>query len=321
MQDVDLQDPPVIDRATLHGSAGDDTIIVDAGPALIFGDDGNDSLVGGSGDDIIDGGLDEDTIYGNGGNDVIEGGANSDTLFGGDGNDVFVNNDGEPDQIDGGDGIDIGQVEEGLVDHFGGTEGRYDQPPDTIITDPSGKEPDLPVPPEGISTGGANSIIVDVPNRATPAPTLVNGVLTVVGFTDAANKGIADNVQITQTATQITIVHNSQLTNFPTASVTSIVVDVGDGNDYVILEKADGTSSVTKPSVVLGGNGNDTLRGGSGNDYLKGFAGQDSLSGGFGQRHARWWNRQRLSHRRIDQRPGPRRCGCFQGRRRDLRLR
>jgi Ca2+-binding RTX toxin-like protein len=279
--DVDLEVPPIIARATLRGGSGDDTLIVDAGPALLFGDDGNDSLVGGTGDDILSGGLDNDTLEGNDGNDVLDGGANTDTMLGGDGNDAFVNNEGEPDIIDGGDGIDIGQVEEGRVDRFSNVEGRYDQPIDSIVEDPSGGDTDLPIPTDSLTVGG-NDLIVDVPLAATPAPTLVDGVLTVVGFTNASNVAIADNVQITQSGATITIVHNSQLTTFPTASVTSIVVDVGGGNDYVILEKADGTLSVTKPAILVGGLGNDSLRGGSGNDVIKGQGGNDSLLGGAG---------------------------------------
>ncbi len=74
--DSDIYD----DRDTVHGGAGDDTIIT--------GDD-NDVITGGAGNDTIDGGLDDDQIDGGTGDDFIVGGEGSDTIEGGDGNDTI----------------------------------------------------------------------------------------------------------------------------------------------------------------------------------------------------------------------------------------
>ncbi|MGD9864918.1 MAG: Hint domain-containing protein [Pseudodonghicola sp.] len=71
---------PYDDRDTVHGGAGNDTIIT--------GDD-NDVIYGGDGDDSIDGGLDDDYIEGGDGNDLIVGGEGADTIEGGEGDDVI----------------------------------------------------------------------------------------------------------------------------------------------------------------------------------------------------------------------------------------
>lgn len=71
---------PYDDRDTVHGGAGDDTIIT--------GDD-NDVIYGGAGNDTIDGGLDDDTIDGGDGDDMIVGGEGADTIDGGDGDDTI----------------------------------------------------------------------------------------------------------------------------------------------------------------------------------------------------------------------------------------
>src|SRR5262249_37205251 len=161
-------------------------------------------------------------------------------------------NDGEPDVIDGGDGIDLMQVEEGLVDQASNTEGRYDQPEDQIIIPPNDPTGGIPPP----VTGFAGGAIVEQPGALTPAPTLVNALLTINGFTDAQGGAINDVVQVTQDATNVNVTHNGQSSSFPVGDVTNISVDVGGGNDVVILELSNGNASVTKPSTIAGGSGN-----------------------------------------------------------------
>ncbi len=59
--------------------------------------------------------------------------------------------------------------------------------------------------------------------------------------------------------------------------VSGITVEAGELNDTVQL-----SDSVTVPSTLIGGAGNDRLDGGVGNDYLFGGAGNDGLLGGAG---------------------------------------
>lgn len=61
----------------------------------------------------------------------------------------------------------------------------------------------------------------------------------------------------------------------PSASVTSVRAELGDGDDLY-------TSTVTVPTTVLGGDGGDSITTGSHNDTLNGGAGADQLRGGGG---------------------------------------
>jgi Ca2+-binding RTX toxin-like protein len=62
------------------------------------------------------------------------------------------------------------------------------------------------------------------------------------------------------------------------SSVKRIVVDALAGNDDVEI-----SSTVAIPTILNGGNGNDTLAGGAGDDQLHGGAGNDTLRGGLGR--------------------------------------
>jgi Ca2+-binding RTX toxin-like protein len=64
----------------------------------------------------------------------------------------------------------------------------------------------------------------------------------------------------------------------PSASVTSMTVYLGDGDDTAI-------NSARIPNAVFGDDGDDTLTGGSGADYLYGDDGGDALYGGDGNDH------------------------------------
>ncbi|HYO09460.1 MAG TPA: calcium-binding protein [Tepidisphaeraceae bacterium] len=273
---------PEIAPALLSGGSGDDTLVADAGPALLQGDDGYDVLVSGGGSDVLDGGLDDDTLFGNAGRDTLTGGGGADSLSGGAGNDLFVNNDGEGDVLDGGDDLDLGQVEESLLDQFSSVEGRFDQPlDDTIIdpNDPTGAEE--PPPPNG--GGPINRPLPElVAMLDQPAPVVMSGQLRLSGATTTTGGAVNDLIQITQNASSLDVSYNGNFKSYPVASISSVFIDTGGGNDTVILELSKGTSSLTKPATVTGGSGNDTIRGGSGSDLLAGAAGNDSITGAGG---------------------------------------
>src|SRR5205823_3479297 len=100
---------------------------------------------GGAGDDMLDGAAGNDTIFGGAGNDTINGGYGEDDMHGKEGNDVFINDDGEPDNMHGGDDVDIAQIDSSDLDTFVAMEGFYDQPdlPDTVGGDGGVTEPTL----------------------------------------------------------------------------------------------------------------------------------------------------------------------------------
>jgi len=156
-------------------------------------------------------------------------------------------------------------------------EGRYDQPEDQIIIDPNDPFKDQTPLSAGIVAGKGELAAIVVQ----PAPTLVGGQLKITPFTNSDGSAFNDTIQVTQGAT-IDVTHNGVFHQFPVASVTSIFIETGGGNDVVILELSKGTASVTKPSTISGGAGNDNLRGGSGLDQVLGGAGSDSLLGGGG---------------------------------------
>ena len=74
---------PYDDRDTVHGGAGNDTIITGDDNDVITGGAGNDTIDGGLDDDQIDGGTGDDTIIGGEGSDAIDGGEGNDTIYGG----------------------------------------------------------------------------------------------------------------------------------------------------------------------------------------------------------------------------------------------
>lgn len=74
----------------LYGDAGNDTLWGNAGNDTLIGDDGDDELRGGSGNDTLYGGTGNDTLEGNAGNDTLVGGTGNDRLEGGEGNDAYV---------------------------------------------------------------------------------------------------------------------------------------------------------------------------------------------------------------------------------------
>jgi hypothetical protein len=97
-----------------------------------------------------------------------------------------------------------------------------------------------------------------------------NGALAVGGTSGG------DNIAIRVSGTKVRVEVNGQLVTFAIASVSSIVVDAGGGNDRVTLG-----AGITV-AFVSGGAGNDTLTGGAGNDTLSGDDGNDSIIGGDG---------------------------------------
>jgi hypothetical protein len=69
---------------------------------------------------------------------------------------------------------------------------------------------------------------------------------------------------------------------FDINSFTSIVVDAGRGDDFVLLDTANGSFTTARPTIVIGGSGDDHLLGGSGNELFFGGLGNDFVDGNGG---------------------------------------
>jgi Ca2+-binding RTX toxin-like protein len=69
---------------------------------------------------------------------------------------------------------------------------------------------------------------------------------------------------------------------FDINSFSSIVVDGKGGNDFIILDTANGAFTTARPTVVDGGRGDDILLGGSGNETFFGGPGNDTVDGNGG---------------------------------------
>jgi hypothetical protein len=120
---------------------------------------------------------------------------------------------------------------------------------------------------------------------------VISGVLQVVGTNGADTILLAP----TSTGTGLTVNVNGQVLG-PFTGLTGVIVYALNGDDTVRLLRSAGRRirrSITTPTTILGGWGNDTVDGslaaapllqvgGAGNDTLTGGSGRDILIGGFG---------------------------------------
>jgi Ca2+-binding RTX toxin-like protein len=153
------------------------------------------------------------------------------------------------------------------VDHTYAAAGSYNITWE--IFDDEGGATSLPSNPA--STGGVTGFNVSGGGGGSSSVCLNGNVLTVIG--SAGN----DTVTISQ-PTGLVRVESSffPTTDFPAASVESVLVQLGAGDDTLL----DFTSL---PTVVVGGDGNDILTGGSGRNILIGGLGSDLIYGGAGE--------------------------------------
>lgn len=114
--------------------------------------------------------------------------------------------------------------------------------------------------------------------------TLSGGVLTVTGthYSDTVTfestlNGLRVRADVTPRPGELAPLPLSpSMDRVFAGEISHIVVDAGDGHDYVSVGKR------RIPALLAGGNGNDTLVGGWGNDTLDGGNGDDRLYGGRG---------------------------------------
>lgn len=107
--------------------------------------------------------------------------------------------------------------------------------------------------------------------REVPAVAALFGTTLAVAGTDGD-----DRVAVFLDGTDLVVYDGAaELARVPSASVTTIAVDGAGGNDTIKVDR-----SVTQPTNLVGGDGDDKLVGGGGAAALTGAAGDDVLLGG-----------------------------------------
>ena len=123
------------------------------------------------------------------------------------------------------------------------------------------------------------------PNGHVTEASIQNGLLTVKGTN--ADDRIALRLQAGQPGIlQVDVGDDGSAEfSFARTSITTIVVNAGNGDDSVRIDENNGAFGGTIPTTINGANGNDTLVGGTGSGTLNGGNGDDTLAGGNGAEH------------------------------------
>jgi hypothetical protein len=101
---------------------------------------------------------------------------------------------------------------------------------------------------------------------------LSSGVLTITG-----NSSTANDLSAYVSGSSIVASHNGTTKSYTATSVTRIDIVGGSAADKITIKP-----EVTKPSILKGNGGNDTISGGSGKDTVYGGTGNDVLYGNAG---------------------------------------
>jgi hypothetical protein len=110
------------------------------------------------------------------------------------------------------------------------------------------------------------------------APTVVANLTDLIQNTwklSILGTDYSDQISVQETGGMVQVTANGRSVGaFPASTIRSIEIRGGAGNDWI-----DGFAA-TKPMVIFGEGGNDTIRGGSADDYLDGGSGDDVLHRG-----------------------------------------
>lgn len=112
----------------------------------------------------------------------------------------------------------------------------------------------------------------ELETRDVPAATasVAAGTLTITGTPGN------DRIQVYQDGPSLVVLSGTeQILETPSAAVSNIAIDGGDGNDSIVVAK-----NVTQPVQIDGGNGQNKLVAGGGDAVLVGGTGNDALFGG-----------------------------------------
>lgn len=248
------------------GAGNDDlTIGVGVPPTSVSGGGGNDTIVasnsndtvnGGAGDDLIDnaGAGDDCAFRGAAGNDTLSAANGGDTLLGGAGSDIFLTAGATGDSINGGAGLNFAQrnpADDNAMQNI------------AEIFDPT------PPPANGAPAGQ----IVLPPQVQSVSQTVVGNVLEITGTSGN------DTISVSSDGTNLNVTANgTNLASDPLSGLIGLQMNGQGGDDSITVD-----SSVTLPTTLKGGSGDDTLSGGGGDNVLIGGVGNDSLMGGAGE--------------------------------------
>lgn len=250
-------------------------IVNGSGTATILNNDSaplGDTLTGSTGNDTLIGGEADDLLNADGGIDVLFGNGGNDSLLAGSGADTLDGGDGN-DTLDGQGGADV--VESGNGDDvfvWSGAASGKD-----TVTNASGADVvqvTLTKFPDTIAIG----------QSAIPP----NGTFGLLQITDS---GITLTIDSSISSVLVDMGNGDDtvtIGNLNTISRTSIVVQGGAGNDLISALNANlGDSRIRLEGedgndTLIGSAGNDTLVGGADVDRIKGGDGNDQLEGGTG---------------------------------------
>ena len=236
--------PQAVTDTTIHGSAGNDSIVGGSSDDVIDGGTGDDSIGGNDGNDTIAGGDGNDMIGGDNGNDHLDGGAGNDVLFGGSGDDELHGGTGD-DIMVGMDGNDIVFGEDGNDIANGGAGNDI------------------------MSGGGGDDILGGGADNDTITGDDGNDQLWGEDGNDNLNGGVGDDA----------VVGGAGDDQLGGGAGDDIVVG-DDGNDVLFGEAGnDNMNGGAGNDIILGGDGDDQLGGGSGDDQITGGAGNDTMWG------------------------------------------
>src|SRR4051794_37624361 len=94
-----------------------------------------------------------------------------------------------------------------------------------------------------------------------------NGILQIIG------PGGGAKIDVTLAGTKIKVnEHTGSIKSYDKSSVKGITADLKGGNDQISI-----SDSITVPTTLNGGSGDDMLKGGGGKDNLLGGDGKDAL--------------------------------------------
>lgn len=240
--------------STLHGDAGDDTLLGGTANDSLVGGTGRDSLAGGLGDDTLVGSADADTLSGEAGNDLLVVGA-GDLADGGAGDDTF-----SPSWTD---------LSTGDIVITGGEEN------DTLYDPATGRGGDV------LDLRGLGPVQV-VPDAVTPEEGIARYV-NAAGQTITIRYREIEQILIDPTG----FVDGHEGNDVIAAGFVDAQGDQIDGldglDDWVMAgDGHDNVAAGEGHDRVYGGAGNDTLAGADGNDALSGDSGFDIINGNAG---------------------------------------
>jgi Ca2+-binding RTX toxin-like protein len=252
---VSLQSFAVI---TLNGTAGDDSVLLDA----VAGTPTSAVVNAGGGNDSVRSGIGRDVLSGEAGNDTLDGGGGGDTMGGGAGADRMV--------------IREGTVADGEAD-----DDLFVFDTDLVNATMIGGAGIDTLNPTGARVIGTAVSISGIENLALDASLLSLSAAQLDGFDSIIADGAATAgaIALTTTGTALAVV---------TGLATLQVTGTGGADDLGFITPGPGTLTSIRVAAgagndfVTGGAGDDSLDGGTQNDTLWGNGGADTLLGGDG---------------------------------------